>query len=200
MLAALLWLLLFAVPWLGPPIRPDAGAWVLDLMTGRWSETEPWVVVHFMLMGVWPMLIGLQLRRFWRGRPLPAAPFCAAAFGVGAYGLLPWFVFRGVGPHTRPMPRLERFVPWFAAATGLSALGLLTYGLVVGAPAAWVAAARTDGFVWTMAADFWVLWVVSAATAREADPRRWRRTLVPVFGTVALLLAPSSPPARDAAA
>ena len=193
-LAALLWLALFAVPWLGPPMRPDPGAWVVDLMTGRWSHTEPWVVVHFMLMGVWPMLIGLQQRRFWRATPLPAAPFCAAAFGLGAYGLLPWFMFRGAAPLPRPMPRLERFVPWIAAMTGLSALGLVAFGVVAGNPSAWTTAARTDGFIWTMAADFGVLWGVSTGSARETDPRRWQWSLMPIFGTVALLVMPSSVP------
>ncbi len=193
LLAALLWLVLCAVPLVGPDIRPDAGAWVIDLITGDWSETEPWVVVHFQLMGVWPLLIGLQLRRFWRGRPLPAAPFCAAAFGVGAYGLLPWFVFRGTSPRPRPMPRLERIVPWLAAVTGLSALALVGFGLVAGSPAAWLLTAQTDGFVWTMAADFLVLWGVSIGTAREADPGRWQWSLVAIFGTVALLALPSRP-------
>ncbi|HCH65893.1 MAG: hypothetical protein CL927_13995 [Deltaproteobacteria bacterium] len=192
-LAALAWLILFAVPWLGPSVRPDAGAWVVDLLTGQWSETEPWVVVHFQLMGVWPMLIGLQLRHYWLGRPMPAAPFCLASFGVGAYGLLPWFVLRGATPGTRATPRLDRFVPWIAGGLGVTTLGLLGFGLLAGRPAAWLHAARTDGFIWTMAADFAVLWATSAWVAREAGRGRWWWAIAPVLGTIALMAEPSPP-------
>lgn len=192
-IAAVLWLALFAVPWLGPPTRPDALAWVQDLMTGEWADTEPWVVVHFMLMGVWPALLGLQLRGFWRGRPVPAGPFCAASFVVGAYGLLPWFVVRGAHPRSRALPRVEGLVGVLAGGAGVAALGLLVFGMVRGTPSAWWSAFRAEGFVWTMGFDFVVLWATSVLVARESGAGRWHWTLVPVLGTAALLVGGRRP-------
>ena len=194
LLAAVLWMALFAVPWLGPATRPDALAWVVDLLTGRWADTEPWVVVHFQCMGIWPALLGLQLRRFWRGRPLPAGPFCAAAFCVGAYGLLPWFVLRGTTPRPRVLPRVDKAVFWLAGGAGLVTVGLVAFGVAQGSLSAWWRAFRGDGFVWTMAFDFVVLWATSVGVAREASAPRWRWSLLPLLGTAALLVAES----RDA--
>ena len=196
-LAALAWLALIAVPWLGPAVRPDAGTWVVALLTGRWAGTEPWVVVHFQLMGVWPMLLGLQLRRYWLARPIPALPFCLASFGIGAYGLLPWFVVRSRDAPPRGTPRLDRALPLLAVGLGLTTLGLFGFGLVAGTPTAWLTAARTDGFVWTMAADFVVLWGTSMAIAQQDGDRRWWWALLPVLGTTGLLLKAPPPSAAE---
>lgn len=187
LLAVTLWLLLFAVPWLGPPTRPDLGPWVLGLLRGDWEGTEPWVVVHFQLMGIWPLLLGLQLRGWWRTRPVPAWPFSAGAFVVGAYALLPWFALRRPAPH-QPRPRVDAVAPWLAGGAGLAAAALALYGVLAGSVVAWGAAFATDGFVWTMSFDFLALWATSVLLARETGGR-WTWALVPVVGTATLLAA-----------
>lgn len=179
--ALLLWLALIAVGCgLGPPNRPDLGAWVVDLLLGRWEGQPPWVVAEFQWMGLWPALVGLMLRPDWRGRP-PAWPFLLASLALGCYALLPWFVLRSGPRAQREGGGLSRWeIP---AVLGLIATALLAWAAASGDPAEIGRAMLSDGFVWSMSLDFLAFWVTSVAEARaRARAAAWQWTLLPLVG------------------
>jgi hypothetical protein len=192
--ALLLWLALIAAPILGPDAREDVWPWVRDLCTGRWGATEPWVVAHFLSMAIWPTWLILLLRERLRARPVPAAPFAFGGFCLGAYALLPWFVLGGVGQPARPSPWAHRATRPLAAGGLAVAVALTGWALRAGDPGAWAEVARTDGFVWTMTADFGAFWLAAVAVSRRRGGR-WALTLLPLFGAGLYLLTEPTEPA-----
>lgn len=193
--ALLLWLALIAAPLVGPDARDDVWAWVRDLCTGRWVGTDPWVVAHFLAMAIWPTWLLLLLRERLFSRPVPAAPFAFGGFCLGAYALLPWFVLGGPAQPARPSPRAHRATRPIAALGLTVAAALTGWGLWAGDLQAWADVARTDGFVWTMTADFGAFWLAAVAVARRRGGR-WALTLLPLFGAGLYLLTDPPDPAR----
>lgn len=197
---AALWLGLIGYACLGaPPDAPDTVDLILRLSTGQWTGINPWIVVLFNLMGIWPMAYGAVLasdgvgQRLPMGQPLSAAPFAIAAFGVGAFGILPYLALRQ--PNTslsRPLGwwgRLSegRWLGWAIALGSLAllSLGLGSYGLSPapnlgegGAVADFIQQWRTSRFIHVMGLDFVLLTLLFPVLAladrdRRRDQRRW---------------------------
>ena len=178
--ALLSWLVLVGLGCgFGPPSRPDLGAWILDLLTGRWGEHPPWVVAEFWLLGIWPALVALLIRPDWRAR-LPAWPFLLASFALGCYALLPWFYLRS---EPRNEARGRPGGPVLPAVLALLALVIVIWATVVGDLADLPQMFASEGFVWAMTFDFLAFWVLSVAEARvRTRGTPWAITLVPVVG------------------
>jgi len=178
--ALVLWVALVALGCgIGPPNRPDLGAWILDLCTGRWGEHPPWVVAQFWWMGLFPALVALLIQPDWRARP-PAWPFLLAAVVFGCYGLLPWFFLRS-GPRGAPVAPLGGPVlPAVLAAVGVVFLAWAAIrGDLLDLPRMFL----TEGFVWSMSFDFLAFWILSAAEARaRTRGTPWTWALLPVVG------------------
>lgn len=191
-IAATLWVGLLIVVAIAPAQPPELLAWLVDLMLGRWQDSEPWVVVHFMMMGIWPVLLIMQLREHMGARPLPLWPFAMGMFALGGYALLPWFVLAPARNEARPWGFLEKARRPVAAISLLSALGFAAWGLASGSPAAWWASATGDGFVFAMGFDFLALWLTSLLLARERGGP-WGVCLIPVLGTAGYLMLPQGP-------
>lgn len=190
-----LWVALLAVGFgVGPPNRPDLGAFVADLLLGRWAGHPAWVVAEFQAMGLWPMLVGLQIRGDWRAR-VPAWPFVLASFGLGCYALLPWFVLRSGARGEASAGGLGS--PVAPALLGLAAAALLVGAVATGDPRELAHAFATDGFVWAMSWDFLAFWLVSLAEARaRSRGTPWWLCAAPLVGTAAFLVLESR--AREA--
>lgn len=199
LVAGITWVVLVALAAFGaPPSTTDPWPWIVDLMVGRWGGTEPWVVVEFQMMGLWPLWwASLEADRL-RSRPVPAWPFLVGSMALGAFVWLPWLAF---APR-RALPEAggpERTVaaPALASISGAAALGLVLWGLWAGDLATFDAVRARDPFVWTMTFDFAALWLVTIPAAAEDARRRgggpWAVTLVPVLGTVAWLLVRPRP-------
>jgi hypothetical protein len=179
--AALLWILLIAIGCgLGPPVREDLGAWLIDLLTGRWGQHPPWVVAGFQLMGLWPALVGLLIRADWWGRP-PAWPFVLASFVLGCYALLPWFILR-------QEPRRIAEEGWFArwdvpVLVVFVAIALVVWAGATGSPMDLQRAADSEGFLYAMRVDFLAFWMLSVVEARaRTQGTPWAWTLLPLVG------------------
>ena len=168
-------------------MRPDWWPWVVDLMMGRFEDTNPIIVAHFYCMGLWPILLLIQLRQQWFSKPIPALPFALGAFGLGAFALLPWMVLRAASQVESKPPSANRIERGLALVIGLLGLVFLGVGFALGDLSSWVQTVTQDNFVWTMSADFVVLWGMSIGFAREQEsgesPSRWTRTLIPLIGT-----------------
>lgn len=178
--AVVLWVVLIGLGFgFGPPSRPDLGAFVLDLLTGRWGEHEPWVVAEFQLLGLFPALVGLLIRPDWRAR-LPAWPFVLVSFVLGCYALLPWFFLR-TEPRREPVGRFGG--PVLPAILALVALVLLIWAAARGDLAELQRVVLSEGFVWAMSWDFVAFWILSVVEARaRTRGTPWAITLVPVVG------------------
>lgn len=175
-------LLLLAVATTGPDGAglPD---WVIAAIGGDLQAHEPWVIAHFNLMGVWPLVLTTQAARRWFVRPLWLLPFLVASMAGGAFVLLPALAV--VGDTVHPRGQVGRLVqrPVGQAVLALSAVALVGWGLVAGSPAAWWHAWQTDPFLHAMALDSVAVWIASMLLARSEDPEGWTVTLVPLLGT-----------------
>ena len=181
--ALLLWIALVAVAVVAPPTRPDLWEWVGRVMSGDWSGENPLLLAQFNLMGIWPVLFGILLAPQWRDRPVPSWPFVIASMMVGAFSLLLFFVFRSGPPERVVRPDWTR---WITLAMGVMAAGLVGWGVLAGDVAGWTQQWRSEGLVFVMTADFFVLVVAFALEAR-AQGLRWPLALFPVVGSAACL-------------
>lgn len=192
--AALGWLALLWVGFgVGPPQAPGTPDLVSDLLTGRFAPHPPWLVAHFQLMGLWPLLFAFALRGEWRAR-VPAWPFLLGSVALGCYVLLPWFVLRGPGPVDRGRWWAHAALP---AGLAAGALAWVAWAAATGSGADWAHRVRADGFTWAMTWDFAAFWALSVAEARG---RRgwWWAALVPVVGFGAVLAAEAATARRPA--
>jgi len=182
-----------AVLWVGlvvwavvasPPARPDQGEWLIRLLTGDWAGEEPWVVVVFNLMGVWPFALAALLAGSMRREPVPLWPFALSSMFVGAFGLVPGLV---IGGRDRPMAAWQRWLQHPALRVGLAGVTLVLLAWAVGAgePAEFLEAFRTEQFVHVMTLDFAALWVTSVVVA-HARGGRWAWAFVPILGALGL--------------
>lgn len=192
--AAILFVLLVGEAWLFAPAGDGLPDWVVALSLGDWSAHDPLVVAHFMLMGVWPLLLISQTAPQWRTRPVPLLPFALLTFVLGAFVLLPGLMI--VGDQRHPLGAVgrlarHRIVQGLLAA---QALGLLGWGLVTGSVAVWWHTFQTDPFLHIMTFDSLAVWLTSMAIAYHADDGvPWTRTLLPAVGTAWWNAAPRSP-------
>lgn len=110
MKTALLWVL-----WLGfvgyafllaPPDQPETWDLIQRLIRFDVAGVNPLIVALFNLMGVWPGIYAAVLLTDGRGQKIPAWPFVAGAFALGAFALLPYLALR------RPFPEWRGSVSW----------------------------------------------------------------------------------------
>lgn len=187
--AIILWCLLVGEAWLLSPEGEAMPEWVWAAIAGDWGAHDPWVVAHFMLMGVWPLILISQTADRWLTRPVPLLPFTLGTMALGAFILLPGLALTGSQRH--PVGRVGALTrhPLAQGVLALSAVGLGVWALLTGSPAAWVDAVQTDPFLHIMAFDSLVVWLTSVLLAwdstqtSEGQGPPWTLTLLPVVGT-----------------
>ncbi|MCU0526699.1 MAG: DUF2834 domain-containing protein [Elainella sp. Prado103] len=182
---------------LAPANQPDTFDLIQRLSTGQWAGINPLVIALFNLMGVFPMIYSCLLFLDGRNQNLPAWPFAAGSFGVGAFALLPYLALR------RPNPAFTGQKNWFLKGldsrwTGaillMSTLALLGFGLR-GDWANFVQQWQTDRFIHVMSLDFGLLCLLFPSLLGDDMARRgwndrrafWLFSLVPLLGAVVYL-------------
>lgn len=197
----------FALLWLGfvsyafllaPPERPDTFELIKHLSTGQVSGINPLIVALFNIMGVWPLIYSAVLFIDGRGQKLPAGLFAIAAFGVGAFAILPYLALREPNPQFSGQKNLLiKF--WDSRITGvlltLVAGGLVSYGLLQGDWQNFVQQWQTSRFIHVMSLNFVMLSLIFASLLGDDMERRgwkkrrlfWLFALVPLFGPLIYL-------------
>ena len=96
--------LIFGLLWLGfvsyafflaPPDNfPESLELIKNLSTGNWQGINPLIISLFNIMGIWPFVYSAVVFFDGRNQKIPAWPFASAAFGLGAFALLPYLALR----------------------------------------------------------------------------------------------------------
>lgn len=194
----LLWIGFVAYAFLlAPPNQPDTFDLIKDLSTGNWDGINPLVVCLFNIMGVMPMLYACLLFLDGRGQKIPAWPFAALSFGVGAFMILPYLTLRSPNPtFTGEKNWFLKLLDsrWTAIALSLSALGFFFYGITMGDWGNFAQQWQSDRFIHVMSLDFCLLSVLFPALIGDDMARRnWQNSRIfwlsflPFFGGIVYL-------------
>ncbi|MEO1094882.1 MAG: DUF2834 domain-containing protein [Cyanobacteria bacterium J06638_28] len=197
----------FALLWSGfviyafgfaPPDSPDTVALIRQLATGDWQDINPIVVALFNLMGIWPMAYAAIALIDGHGQPTPAWPFVLGSFGLGAFLLMPYLVFREPNPQfLPPKSKLLKLMDsrWFGASLLLGAIVLMGYGFYTGDWENFLYQWQTSRFIHVMSLDFCLLWLLVPSLLGDDMARRglknppifWLVSAVPLLGITAYL-------------
>lgn len=183
---------------LAPPNQPGTPELIKNLSTGQWQGINPLVVSLFNIMGVWPIIYSCLLFIDGRGQKIPAWPFAAASFGVGAFALLPYLALRE--PSTEFPQGKNAFLKLLdSRLTGIAlTIGtviLVGYGLLNGDWGNFIQQWQTSRFIHVMSWDFCLLCLLFPALLGDDMARRglknpqlfWLTALVPLFGPLIYL-------------
>jgi hypothetical protein len=183
---------------LAPPNQPDTFDLIKDMSTGKIEGINPLIVALFNIMGVLPLAYSCLTFLDGRGQKIPAWLFTSVSFGVGAFALLPYLIFR------QPNPTFQGEKNWFlrildsritGAFVAIAAIGLLFYGISQGNWTDFAEQWRTSRFINVMSLDFCTLVLLFPVLLKDDMARRgikdpkvfWVVTLVPLLGTLAYL-------------
>ncbi|GEL07031.1 hypothetical protein [Salisediminibacterium halotolerans] len=161
------------------------------LISGDFAAVDPAVTAVFSSLGVYPALFLAILLTADRYR-LPAWPFAIGAFGLGAFALLPWFIFRGKVVREIPRgPRLIRQIvrhPLYSGTLLFVSFALILV-LIAGSWPAYREAFFSSQLVSVMTVDLFVLMYLSYDVFKNDRERRhaWLNVF-PAVGPAALLL------------
>lgn len=133
-----------------------------------------------------------------KGQKLPAWPFAAVSFGVGAFALLPYLALRQPNPtFNGKKDRLLKLLDsrWTGVALLVGALVLLVYGFSQGDWQNFVQQWQTDRFIHVMSLDFCLLCLLFPSLLADDMARRgmqnqqaWALSLVPLLGAALYLI------------
>lgn len=201
----------FAAVWLGfslyaftlaPPTQPDTLDLILKLSSGQWENINPLIVTLFNLMGIWPMIYACFALIDGVGQKIPAWPFVAFSFGVGAFALLPYLAIRENNPTFKgEKSSLLKIVdsPWLGRALMVGAIALVAYAVAGGNLAAnwadFVQQWHSSQFIHVMSLDFCMLCAIVSPLLKDDMAKRdlnspllyWVGVLVPLFGVLIYL-------------
>lgn len=187
--------------WLAPGERGGSDSIFIDLIQMR--NQEPSLVAMFSLLGIYPMAFACLLLRSDRLR-VPAWPFVLGSFGLGAFALLPYFIWTAYSKKNhsaaidRPVRTSSRLLRLLSNQFLLGALlcgtvALMGYGLLAGAGSIYAESFQQSHFVHVMTIDFIVLTVLSVYSisldaSKWAVSRSWRWLgLIPIIGLLSYI-------------
>lgn len=184
---------------LAPPNQPDTFSTIQKLVTGEWQDINPLVVALFNTLGIVPLIYASLLLIDGRAQKLPAWPFVAGSFGVGAFALLPYLALRQpthdfVGQKNWLLKWLDS--RWNGLTIALLLIPLVVYGIAAGDWSDFVQQWQTSRFIHVMSLDFCVLCLIFPAALRDDMARRgmsdrrlfWLVALIPLLGAVGYLI------------
>jgi hypothetical protein len=211
--------IIFGALWLGftiyafgfaPPDRSDTLQLIIDLSTGKWAGINPLVIALFNLMGILPMAYACLMLIDGKTQKIPAGLFSAAAFGVGAFAILPYLALRSSPPPAGQIARrgMIKLVDsrWLGVALTLGAIGLLSYGIMQGNWGDFVIQWQTNRFIHVMSLDFCLLTLLlPVLISDDIDRRNFTNpqaiknlSLIPLFGGLIYLCIRPNLPDRSA--
>jgi hypothetical protein len=189
---------------LAPPNQPDTLDLILNLSTGKIAGINPLVVALFNIMGVLPMAYSCITFLDGRSQKIPAWLFTLGSFGVGAFALLPYLIFR------QPNSTFQGQKNWFlkildsritGGAIALGGIGLFLYGVTNGDWSNFVQQWQTDRFIHVMSLDFCLLCALFPILLQDDIKRRGLGdsqafkilSFIPFFGAlIYLVLRPAT--------
>lgn len=195
----LLWIgMITYASFIAPPNQPDTFELIKNLSLGNLEGINPLIVALFYIMGVWPMIYSCLLFFDGRGQKVPAWPFAAVSFGVGAFSLLPYLALREANPNFSG--EKNAFLKLLdSRITGifltLAAAGLVAYGVFTGNWGDFIQQWQTSKFIHVMSLDFCLLCLLFPALLGDDMARRnlknplvfWAVALIPLFGPLVYL-------------
>lgn len=184
---------------LAPPNQPDTFELIKNLSTAKVEGINPLIVALFNIMGVLPLAYACITFLDGRSQKLPAWLFTSASFGVGAFALLPYLIFR------KPNPTFTGQKNWFlklmdsritGSAIALGGIGLFLYGVTNGDWGNFVQQWQTDRFIHVMSLDFCLLCGLFPVILQDDIKRRGLEhsqafkilSFVPFFGALLYLV------------
>ena len=198
-LLALIWIGFVSYAFtLAPPDRPDTFDLIKNLSTGKTAGVNPLIVALFNIMGVMPMVYSCVTFLDGRSQKLPAWLFTIVSFGVGAFALLPYLIFR------QPSPVFQGQKNWLlkildsritGGAIALGGIGLFIYGVTNGDWSNFVQQWQTSRFIHVMSLDFCLLSALFPILLQDDIKRRGLEksqafkilSFVPFFGALIYL-------------
>ena len=195
----LLWIgMITYASFLAPPTQPGTFELIKNLSLGNLEGINPLIVALFYIMGVWPMIYSCLLFFDGRGQKVPAWPFAAVSFGVGAFSLLPYLALREPNQEfTGNKDLLLKIVDSRACGVfiSLASIALIVYGLIGGNWQDYIYQFQTSRFIQIMSIDFCVLCFLFPSILGDDMARRginnpqlfWAVSLIPLFGALAYL-------------
>jgi hypothetical protein len=195
----LLWigLVLYAF-FLAPPNQPDTFELIKNLSTGKWDGINPLIIALFNIMGIWPMIYGCLMFIDGRNQKIPAWPFAAASFGVGAFALLPYLALREANQKFTGSKDIFLKIQdsrWLGVALTIGTLVLLSFGLLKGDWGDFIQQWQTSRFIHVMSLDFCLLCLLFPTLLGDDMARRglknpalfWVVALLPLVGPLLYL-------------
>jgi hypothetical protein len=191
---------------LAPPNQPDTFELIKNLSTGKWDGINPLIIALFNIMGIWPFIYSCLLFIDGKEQKIPAWPFAAGSFGVGAFSLLPYLALRQPNQEfTGSKGIFLKFLDsrLLGVALSLGTLVLLGFGLLKGDWTDFIQQWQTNRFIHVMSLDFCLLCLLFPALLGDDMARRglknpslfWVVTLLPLVGP--LLYLSIRPPLPD---
>lgn len=210
--------LLFWALWVGfiayaaiaaPPDQPDTFELIQNLSTGQWDNVNPVIISLFNIMGIWPLIYCAMIFADGRSQRLPAWPFAALSFGVGAFALLPYFALRQSssefeGDRTGLIRLMDSRI--LGIVLTFAALTLVGYAIAAGDWSNYVQQWQTSRFIHVMSLDFCALCVLVNALVGDDMARRGMGDrqglrliagLIPLFGILIYLCVRSPLPSES---
>ncbi len=206
----LVWVIFVAYTLLLAPLeQPGTLTLVEKLVTLQWTGINPFVITHFSLMGVWPLIYASLMFTDSRMQDIPAWPSFIASNGSGVIGMMPYLILRK--PSSEFSGQKDIWLKFldsrtFGVLLSLSTVGLLAYAILVGDWRDYIAQWHTSRFIYLMSLDFCLLHLVFPSLLGDDMARRglrdsrifWAVALVPLFGPLAYLCL--RPPMPESAA
>lgn len=184
---------------LAPPNQPDTFELIKRLSTANVAGINPLIVALFNIMGVFPIVYSCLAFLDGRGQKIPAWPFVAFSFGVGAFAILPYLILR------QPNPTFNGTKNWFlnildsrivGGLIAIGGLGLFLYGITQGDWSDFAQQWQTNRFIHVMSLDFCALCAVFPVLLKDDMTRRgwtdsrsfWIFSLIPFLGALIYLV------------
>ncbi|HEY9763975.1 MAG TPA: DUF2834 domain-containing protein [Trichocoleus sp.] len=133
------------------------------------------IVALFNIMGIWPVIYACVALIDGHNQQARAWPFVAGSFGVGAFLILPYLIWRSPNPTFKgPKNWVLGIVDsrWLGLLLLLGSLVLMGYGLIAGDWGQFFEQWRTNRFIHVMSLDFCLLWLLFPALLGDDMARR----------------------------
>ncbi len=188
---------------LAPPDQPDTNLLIQNLIGGRLEGINPVIIALFNIMGILPMIFACVLFSDGRGQKVPAWIFATLSFGIGAFGLLPYFVLRSSNPtFIGKKSWLIRFFDsrWLGVLLAIASVILVGYAFREGNWSDFGVQFQTNRFINVMSLDFCELcllfpWLLADDMHRrgmESSNVFMMLSAIPLFGALTYLCLRSS--------
>lgn len=182
-----------------PPNQPDTLELIKDLSTGKWDGINPIITSLFNIMGIWPIIYAGLIFADGRMQKIPAWPFVSFSFGVGAFAILPYLIFRQ--PNQEFEGKKSLFLKildsrWLGLSVTMGTAAFLLYAFTQGDWSDFIQQWRTSRFIHVMSLDFCLLCLLFPILLKDDLRRRglknqslfWLVSLVPLLGSAIYLM------------